>query len=166
MKKISSLLLALPLAACSGIEISNDEEIKDRRSQKYDRVGSLMGGEGGIVFGRDRRGNNSGNVGIGVNAHLWRATLDALSFMPLKSADPFGGVILTDWYTNPEVPNERIKVDIAILDTQLRADGLRVSVFRQVLKGQSWTDMPQDATMAQALEDTILTKARNLRAKE
>ena len=68
---------------------------------------------------------------IGVNGYLWRATLDTLSFMPLASADPYGGVVITDWYTNPEKPDERFKCTVYILDARLRADGLNVAVFKQ-----------------------------------
>src|SRR5579862_6902768 len=71
-------------------------------------------------------------VAIGVNAYLWRATLDTLAFMPLTSADPYGGVIITDWYANPEKPEERFKATVYILDSRLRADGLNVTVFKQV----------------------------------
>jgi hypothetical protein len=68
---------------------------------------------------------------VAVNAFLWRASLDTINFIPLVSADPFGGVIITDWYTPAETPNERMKVQITILDRDLRADGVRVSVFKQ-----------------------------------
>lgn len=69
---------------------------------------------------------------IGVNGFLWRASLDTLAFMPLASADPYGGVIVTDWYVNPEKSDERFKATVYILDTRLRADGLNVTIFKQV----------------------------------
>jgi len=100
---------------------------------------------------------------IGVNAYLWRASLDALSFMPLLQADANGGVIVTDWYANPANPDERMKVSVAILDKDLRSDALRVTASRQVAQGGVWVEAPVQAATVQRLEDVILTKARDLR---
>jgi hypothetical protein len=101
---------------------------------------------------------------IGVNGYLWRATLDTLSFMPLASADPYGGVIITDWYINPEAPNERLKVTVYILDARLRADGLNVAVFKQnkAADGQ-WIDAPSASETETQIENSILTRARQLK---
>ncbi len=100
---------------------------------------------------------------IGVNGYLWRASLDALSFMPLLQTDSNGGVIVTDWYANPANPGERVKVTVTILDQDLRADALRVAASRQVSQGGAWVDAPVQAATVQKLEDIILTKARDLR---
>jgi len=100
---------------------------------------------------------------IGVNSYLWRATLDALSFMPLLQTDSAGGVIVTDWYANPQNPGERVKVTVTILDQDLRADALRVAASRQVAQNGGWVDAPVQAATVQRLEDVILTKARDLR---
>ncbi|TPG15618.1 DUF3576 domain-containing protein [Sphingomonas oligophenolica] len=100
---------------------------------------------------------------IGVNAYLWRASLDTLSFMPLLQTDSNGGVIVTDWYVNPQVPTERIKVTVSILDQDLRADALRVAALREVNRGGQWISAPVQAATTQKLEDIILTKARDLR---
>jgi len=100
---------------------------------------------------------------IGVNSYLWRASLETLSFMPLTQADSSGGVIVTDWYANPDQPNERVKVSVLILDQDLRADALRVAASRQVLDGANWVEAPVQASTVQRLEDIILTKARDLR---
>lgn len=100
---------------------------------------------------------------IGVNAYLWRAALDTLSFAPLLQADANGGVIVTDWYANPRSPNERVKVTATILDRDLRADALRVAASRQVLQNGQWVDAPVAAATVQRLEDIILTRARDLR---
>jgi hypothetical protein len=100
---------------------------------------------------------------IGVNSYLWRASLDALSFMPLLETDSNGGVIVTDWYTNPANPGERVKVTVTILDQDLRADALRVAASRQVSQNGGWVDAPVQAATVQKLEDIILTKARDLR---
>ena len=100
---------------------------------------------------------------IGVNSYLWRATLDALSFMPLLQTDSNGGVVVTDWYVNPQLPTERMKVTVSILDQDLRADAVRVAASRQVAQGGQWVDAPVQAATVQRLEDIILTKARELR---
>lgn len=100
---------------------------------------------------------------IGVNSYLWRASLDALSFMPMLQTDSAGGVIVTDWYANPKNPGERMKVTVTILDQDLRADALRVAASRQVTQGGTWVDAPVQAATVQRLEDIILTKARELR---
>lgn len=100
---------------------------------------------------------------IGVNSYLWRASLDALSFMPLLQADSSGGVIITDWYANPNNPGERMKVTVSILDRDLRADALRVAASRQVAQGGGWVDAPVQAATVQKLEEVILTRARDLR---
>jgi len=117
------------------------------------------------VIGRDdapRR--DDANATIGVNSYLWSATLATLSFMPLVSADPYGGTVITDWYVNPETPNERFKATVYILDARLRADGLNVSVFKQVRDAAgNWVDAPAAAQTETDLENAILTKARQLR---
>ena len=99
---------------------------------------------------------------LGVNAFLWRASLETLNFMPLDSVDPFGGVIVTEWYSNPEAPTERFKATVYILDTQLRADALKVSIFKQTGNGGSWKDASVDADTARQIENSILTRAREL----
>jgi hypothetical protein len=100
---------------------------------------------------------------IGVNSYLWRASLETLSFMPLTQADSSGGVIVTDWYANPQNPGERVKLSVSILDQDLRADALRVAASREVLQGGNWVTAPVQAATVQKLEDIILTKARDLR---
>jgi hypothetical protein len=107
--------------------------------------------------------SGSGRVTLGVNSYLWHATLDTLAFMPLASADPFGGVIITDWYSAPSNPNERMKVTIYILDRRLRADGIKIAVFRQTHAGDAWADAQVNPQTATKLEDAILTRARELR---
>ena len=103
---------------------------------------------------------------IGVNSYLWRASLDSLSFMPLVQTDSNGGVIVTDWYTNPGNPGERMKLTVTILDRDLRADALRVVGSRQVAQNGLWVDAPLQAATVQKLEDVILTRARDLRAAD
>jgi len=115
-------------------------------------------------FGRGApRGGTGGPAQLGVNGYLWRATLDTLSFMPLASADPYGGVVITDWYVNPEKPDERFKATVYILDTRLRADGLNVTVFKQIGDGAGgWTDAPTSSQTETDIENAILTRARQL----
>lgn len=100
---------------------------------------------------------------IGVNGYLWRASLEALSFMPMAQVDSQGGVIVTDWYQNPQAPEERIKVTVYILSQDLRADGVRVAAARQQRSGNGWADVEVRAGTVQKLEETILTRARDLR---
>ena len=100
---------------------------------------------------------------IGVNAYLWQAALDTLSFAPLAQADSNGGVIVTDWYANPNTPSERVKVTVTILDADLRADALRVAASRQTLQNGQWLEAPVTAATVQRLEEIILTRARDLR---
>ena len=100
---------------------------------------------------------------LGVNAYLWRATLDTLSFLPLASADPYGGVVITDWYANPSKADERLKATVYILDTRLRADGISAAVFRETLVGGAWVSASVSPDTNIALENAILAKARQLR---
>lgn len=105
--------------------------------------------------------------GIGVNGYLWRASLDTISFMPLSEVDPFGGVIITDWYANPQMPTERFKLTVYILDTRLRADALAVNVFRQVREETGgWIDAQASTETAYEIENAILTRARQLRISQ
>jgi hypothetical protein len=119
--------------------------------------------------GRDRpdaRVAAASVTAIGVNSYLWRASLETLAFMPLTQADSAGGVIVTDWYANPQNPSERVKVSVSILDRDLRADALRVAASREVLQGGQWVAAPVQAATVQRLEDIILTKARDLRRSD
>ena len=100
---------------------------------------------------------------IGVNSYLWRAAVDTVSFAPLLQADSNSGVIITDWYANPKAPGERVKLTVAVLDQDLRADALRVAASRQVYQNGAWVDAPVTAATVQKLEDIILTRARDLR---
>jgi hypothetical protein len=158
----------LLLSGCGNIK--PEATFPDPDEDKRYRNGSLLGGEGGFTLLGPRRADQDAQnaQGIGVNSFLWRASLDTLAFMPIVSADPFGGVILTDWYSPPETPNERFKVNLYILDRQLRADGVRVSVFRQQRTGTGpnggdWRDSGVSTETASKLEDTVLTRARQMR---
>ncbi|WP_293337459.1 DUF3576 domain-containing protein [Parvibaculum sp.] len=125
---------------------------------------SIFGEDGLKLFGGAADEENVGGSGIGVNSFLWRASLDTISFMPLASADPFGGVIITDWYQDPKAAGERFKVTVYILDKRLRADGVKVAVFRQNKdEDGEWVDAPVGATTGLQIENAILVRARQLR---
>ena len=124
---------------------------------------AACGGGPRLLGGGDRPASDQAE-GIGVNGYLWRASLDTLSFMPLASADPYGGVIITDWYSNPAEPNERFRCTVYILDTRLRADGLNVAVFKQQRGADgNWADVPASVQTEADIENAILTRARQLR---
>ncbi|KZD12840.1 hypothetical protein AUP43_00425 [Oceanibaculum pacificum] len=165
------LLLAAILAACSSGSGGSNTRYEYPTMRPGATQTSIFGqeeegllGPGGLsLLGGDDE-EQRGGPGIGVNAFLWRASLDTVSFMPVASADPFGGVIITDWYSPPENQNERYKINLYILDRTLRADGVRASIFRQrrATTGQ-WVDVQTDPGMGSDLENTILTRARQLR---
>ena len=100
---------------------------------------------------------------LAINSYVGRAAIDTVSFAPLLQANAQSGVIITDWYANPKAPGERVKLTVAILDPDLRADALRVSAARQVSQNGTWVDAPVSAATVQKLEDIILTRARDLR---
>lgn len=133
--------------------------------------GSILG-DSSLVFGtaKDHPGGQGGGAGgaggggaLGVNAYLWRGALDTLSFMPLASADPFGGVIITDWYTPPTASDERFKATAYILGRELRSDGVRVTIFRQVLQNGQWVDASVSPVTVGDIENKVLSRARELR---
>ena len=117
---------------------------------------------GGCSSSAKAQSSSQAAPNLGVNAFLWKATLETLDFMPLDQVDPFGGVIITDWYANPQVPAERFKATAYILDTNLRADGLKVSIFKQTQTAGGWQDAAVDADTARQIENAILTRARQL----
>jgi hypothetical protein len=178
----SAVVLALLLAGCgsssNSSQSANDpSKLKhpwevDPTDTAYDRYkpdteeaqsGSLFG----KLFGGGKSSSNSGSggpPGVGVNSFLWRATLDTMSFMPLASADPFGGVIITDWYSPNESQNERFKLNVFILGRELRADGVRCTVFRQKRDpGGQWADAPVEQQTGIDIENAILSRARQMR---
>ena len=150
------------LGGCSSPNIKPAGENPTYDEQVEKNTGKLFGDI--VIGGGAKRDSDGGPSGIGVNGFLWRASLDTLAFLPLASADPFGGVIITDWYAPPESPNERFKVTVYLLGRQLRSDGIRVSVFRQTQQsGAGWADSALSEETATKLADSILTRARELR---
>ena len=117
---------------------------------------------GGCSSNAKAQSSSQVSPNLGVNTYLWRASMETLNFMPLDQVDPFGGVIITDWYANPQVPAERFKANVYILDTNRRADGLKVSIFKQTQTANGWQDANIDADTARQIENAILTRARQL----
>jgi len=165
MKRALLLLLPLLIASCDSLPRGEANAPKTRDEQERERFGTITGEEGITLFGgRDRPRSGGAGQGIGVNTYLWRASLDTIGFMPLTSADPFGGVIITDWYSAPDSPSERFKVTLYVLDQDLRADGIRAAVFRQVRDGGgNWADAAVDPKTGPDVENAILTRARQIR---
>lgn len=158
----------LTLSACGLTADENNSYPKTEEDRRKAARGKLTGDEGLSIGGSgDEKEKDAGKNPLGVNSFLWRATLDTLSFLPIISADPFGGTILTDWYEDPDAPGERFKLNVLILDRQLRADSLKISAFRQKKDAKgNWADSPTDAALGRKLEDTVLTRARELRVKQ
>jgi len=164
LASVLAVSAALFAAAC-GSDIKSDPtypETENLENRYYGKSSEgLFGSNGLLIYGKK---DEQGGSGIGVNSFLWRASLDTLSFMPLASADPFGGVIITDWYSPPETPDSRFKANVFILDRQLRADGIKVTLFQQRRdRTGAWVDAEVNRKTATDLEDTILTRARQLR---
>lgn len=160
--------VAFALSACSGIESEAKYPTGAARDSAsandiYAEKSSIFGDGGMSILGGRKDKAGAGENGIGVNSFLWRATLDTVSFMPLASADPFGGVILTDWYVDSSNPDERMKVNAFVMGRELKADGVRVRTFRQIKQRGDWVDAPVTDETARKLEDAILMRARELR---
>lgn len=167
----------IALAACGGVETIDDSNVKYGANKYVGKTqtvakqpksgdGGIFGPDGLVLFGGGGKDDAAGlgGGGVGVNSFLWRASLDSISFMPLASADPFGGVIITEWFSPPETPTERFKINVFILGRDLRADGVRAAVFRQKRDGAgNWADAPVEAQTATDLENSILSRARQLR---
>lgn len=156
----AALGVCLTFSACSTIGAKPDAKVSANTTPPV-KSKSFFG------FGGEKKASAyNEQAGIGVNAYLWRASLDTISFMPLKSADPWGGVIISDWYANPQKPDEQFKTTIYILDSRLRADALNVSVSKQILVGGQW--VPADVSQQTQLdiENAILSRARELRLSD
>lgn len=162
-------LLSLTISACEGGKVLTPRKTQAGEiGQKYEETDprQTLFGQDGIQFGGEGKGKGGVDQGggIGVNSYLWRATLDTIAFMPVTSADPFGGVVLTDWYSPSETPLERFKLNVYVLGRALRADGIRVSMFRQIYDNAGvWRDAAVEEDAGRKMEDAILTRARQLR---
>lgn len=161
-KSLLVLVCAATLVGCSGTV-----ERAEVNPLPHDTIKGpgLFSGESGNILDAFRSKNVEGGV-LGVNSYLWRASLESISFMPILQADSNGGVILTDWFTNPEKPNERAKVSLYILSKNLTAQGLKATVFKQTREDHGWGEAQPAEDTARALEETILTAARSLRVAD
>jgi hypothetical protein len=148
-------LTSLALAAAGALTLAGCGFIRDDINRTLGKAPENRGRAADLAASR--------TTSIGVNAYLWQAALDTVSFAPLVQADSAGGVIVTDWYANPNSPGERVKLTVTILDQDLRADALRVAASRQTLQGGQWIEAPVTAATVQRLEEIILTRARDLR---
>jgi hypothetical protein len=168
------MIAMLAVAACSSDNVKPNPTPANFQGlgsgSAGDASATRMGGDdSGTIFGIGKTNHDQGaggggsGTGIGVNAFLWRGALDTIAFMPLSSADPFGGVIITDWYTPPGTSGERFKATIYVLSRDLRSDGVRVNIFRQVLQNGQWMDATvADSTVAD-IENKVLARARRMR---
>ena len=175
----TTLLLGFVLSACEGVEVEEAKPyVTDQREKIREQSGTFHGNPKGFVLystkeqdgsgggllggGTSREGSGTGGA-LAANAYLWQASLESLDFMPLLQADSRGGVIISDWYAPPETPDERFKITVYILDQALRADALKVAVFRQTSGDTGWIDAAVDEGTAAGLESNILKRARELR---
>ncbi len=166
VRTIGCGLAALALAGCAGAAVGPATPAAPGTPQERIRAeyGTVHGSDGFTIGGNPQSDTGAGGGGgIGVNVYLWRAALETIDFMPLVQADPFGGVIITDWYAPPETPAERFKLTVYILDRVLRADAVKVAVFRQTNDTGQWADAAVDTGTKTRIEDSILTRARELR---
>ena len=106
---------------------------------------------------------NKNEINTNVNAYLWRASLNILSFAPLISTDALGGTIITDWYVNNKIKNERIKVTAFIKTAELKSNGISVKVHVQKFKDGSWSETFTNKELETKIENNILNEARNLK---
>jgi len=163
---LAVIFVGVLLSSCAGEEgsvkdlMTLGDEVVDMSKRE-----TIFGGDL-LTFGDDPKPEAPGRrPGIGVSAFLWRASLDVVSSWPISSADPFGGVIITDWYAPPETPRERFKFNIFILGRALRADGVRVSIFKQILTaGGEWQQAVLQTETQTLVENSILTRAQQFRA--
>ena len=163
LRLLAPLFLSL-FALCACDSTQTEGSYSSKTKDDLYKNGSIVGDKGGYSLLGGPGNKNAENVGLAVNGFLWRAALDTIAFMPIAAADPFGGILTTDWYSPPATPNERTKLNVFILDRDLRADGVRVSVFRQTRNpDNTWTDATVAPATATQLEDLILTRARQLK---
>lgn len=166
IKKFTVLVSLVSLVACagSGFEAVNDDDYpKSRDEIVAERVGKLTG-EGIVLIGGKSKPGAGTTDSINVNSYLWRATLDTIYFMPVSSADPFGGIVQTDWYQNTPGANERYKLSIYIVGAELRSDAIRAKVFKQKLDSRgSWKDVGASSDMEAEIENKILLRAREIK---
>ncbi len=148
------------ISACS----SNNRVVKNPITGERKNPGILSkDSEKGIVLSDLLNPSENENTGNSVNGFLWRATLNILSIAPLISTDALGGTIITDWYTNKDIKDKRIKITAYISTSELRSDGIKIKVHVQSFKNNFWSETSLDNDLANQIEVNILNEARNLR---
>lgn len=174
MPRATPALLSLALVLSLGLSVSGCSTFKNLKTEAPEanptdmpKGPGLLSGESGNLLDAFKSNKTSAETGgnIGVNIYLWRAALESIAFMPIVQADSNGGIIITDWYAQPEQPNERVKANVLILGKSLRADALKVTLFKQTRSGSEWKDASVSPATITALEDTILTKARAIKVQ-
>ena len=167
MKFVTLIFFGCSLVACQGSREVTSREYSGnaRQSLSPDTRPGILGDDGVSmnIGGKHPEQDRSARTGIGVNAYLWRAALDTLSFMPLQSADPFGGVIITGWWQTRTNPNEQFKVTVYILSSALRSENLKMAIFRQTEHNGQWTNDSVDSKLITSMENKILLHAIELR---
>ncbi len=175
MKNLGKFTLACALglfvSACA-VQTDRDQSFPEVDSEKKPRaqLEKLQGGNeklfGDITIGGPKKQEEGLGTGAAVNLFLWRAALETLALGPLESADPFGGVIITDWFTLDEEPGNQFRVTAYILGRSLRTDNIKIAMYvRSTENGQMVTRRAASAAETR-LENVILTKARTIRATE
>ena len=144
-----------------------DMDLAMRDAETRLQSGGGLLGKGGLSFG-DLLGENqnqstTASVGMPINAYIWKASLETISFMPLSSADPIGGTIITDWYSTTNNQKERCKLNIFISGKKLKTENLKVNSFCQEYKDQVWVNKNIDKENNTKIENAILNKAKKLR---
>ena len=158
--KLTSLFFVsiVMLTSCSSIKTQPADEPPEP-------VSIITGKSGGtklsdIGFGSSEQSGTS----LPVNAILWRAALDIASFVPLDDVDTFGGSIITEWHSQQDTPDQRLKLAIFVVGRELRSDAIRVKVYLQKHTDNLWVDAGRDTVLSRKLENLILSRARELRA--
>ena len=145
----------------SGVDM--DAALRDAEN-RLTSGGSIFGKRGNLnLFGNktEDRGQNTTSISMSVNAYLWRGALETINFMPLSSADPIGGTIITDWYSTTNNQSERCKLNIFILGKDLKTENLKVTSFCQEFKNEMWVNKNIDKENNLKIENAILNKAKN-----
>ena len=128
--------------------------------------GGLLGGKNGLNLGNDNSKKKSTSIGLPINPYLWKGSLETIDFMPLASVDPFAGIIITDWYSSQNVPDERCKINIFIKGQEMKTDNLKVNSFCQIFSNGRWVDIKNDINDDAKLENAILNKAKKIRLSQ
>ena len=153
----------------TGVTMGGDDTVAGRKLQmevaenKIASGGGLFGKKGGLELLNQDKQTASIGVGMPINPYLWKASLETISFMPLSSADPFAGLIITDWYSQNNT-NERCKINIFIKGVELKTSNLKVNSFCQTLSDtNNWVSNETDIKVNAQIENAILNKAKKLK---